>query len=95
MTMKKNQKITALSAILLLLAGGSTSCNKEAYNYVDCSQFTSMNCESFFDIVHDPTASIIGKWQLVKSYSNWNNTDPRCIDHCHEKNVLMFKKMGK
>jgi hypothetical protein len=93
-SMKIIQNFLTLSVVLLMFAGGGTSCNKETHDYVDCSQFANMGCESFFDIIHDSTASIIGKWQLVKSYSNWNNNDPRCIDRCQEKIVYEFRKNG-
>jgi hypothetical protein len=93
-TMKTILNFLTFSAVLLMFAGGGASCKKEIFDYVNCSQFVDMDCEPIFDIVHDSTASIIGKWQLIKSHSNWNNNDPRCINRCQEKIVYEFRKDG-
>jgi hypothetical protein len=59
--MKKNLKFIMLSAILLMLTGGVVSCEDKE----NCVCLSNAD-ESIFTIAHDSTASIIGKWQLIK-----------------------------
>ena len=69
--MKNLLKIIVFTAFLVSL----TNCKKPDNNDPDCS--------FIHNLVHDPSACIVGKWQLVKVYQTENSQIPTCVDYSH------------
>jgi len=100
------KKILKLSTILLTLAGGLacsllarnqetpiTATAEKPNNYVDCSDFIDLDCPTFHKIDQDTSASIIGKWQLIKRRHSSRGGE-RCLDFCQHNIVYEFKPNG-
>lgn len=75
------------TAIALLLAGCLSSCT-EKKNDVD------NDCLSIFNIIHDKSASILGKWKLIKTRGivlSSEGYDLKCYDYSRYDIVYEFK----
>jgi len=89
------KKFTCLATALLILATSLSSCeDKEqectptVLNENDCISILS-------NLVHDESASIIGKWKLEKKFQHFGqDVSTSCLDYSHCNIVYEFKPNG-
>ena len=74
-------KKVLLAVLLLIMAGTFTLCSKKGDG----------DCLDSFNIVHDESASIVGKWQLIKSISSGFGAPVTCTDFSQFNIVYEFK----
>jgi len=88
--MKKILKFTALSVVLLVLAGLMTSCDEKQS---ECTPI-AVHIETCFELLEnfepDGSASIIGKWKLKKGLEFFGG----CLDYSQCNIVYEFRPDG-
>ena len=82
--MKMKIPILKITAVLLMLTGGFSSCTMK-----EQEQEQNDDCISIFNIVHKESSSILGRWKLVKIRDNF--LAPKCYDYSHANIVYEFK----
>jgi len=81
------KRLLGVLTILMMTTGNFSSCKQKEINVQE-------ELKAILSVVHDESASIFGKWKLVKEILVFTSNGPKLFDYSKKNIVYEFKENG-